>query len=128
LTDDCDNVIVHSDIVNDTPMKQPPALGLLQQLTMLAVARLGDDAFGASIRQELEEVTGRSVSISTVYVTLIRLEDQKLVRSRQAKPELGRGGPGKRFFAVTAKGWVALEAARNAVAAMWKGVKPILDR
>jgi DNA-binding PadR family transcriptional regulator len=95
---------------------------------MLAVARLGDDAYGAKIRRELEEVTGRSVSISTVYVTLIRLEDQSLVRSRQAKPEPGRGGPGKRFFAVTPKGWAALETARDAVAEMWKGVKPILDR
>ena len=95
---------------------------------MLSVARLGDEAYGASIRSQLEEVGGRSVSISTIYVTLIRLEEQGLVRSRQVAPEPGRGGPGKRFFTVTDKGWTALEAARTAVAAMWKGVKPVVDR
>ena len=102
----------------------PRALGLLQQLTMLAVARMGDAAYGARIRQELEDVVGHSVSISTVYVTLVRLEDQGLVASTQADPEPGRGGTGKRFFRITGDGWEALRSARAALDSMWKGLEP----
>ena len=100
------------------------SLGLLQQLTMLAVARMGDDAYGARIRQELEDVVGRSVSISTVYVTLVRLEDQGLVESTQAEPEPGKGGTGKRFFRITGAGWEALQSARTQLDLMWKGLEP----
>lgn len=99
------------------------ALGLLQQLTMLAVERMGDDAYGARIRQELEDVVGRSVSISTVYVTLVRLEEQGLVASTQAEPEPGRGGTGKRYFRITPEGWEALRAARTELDLMWRGVE-----
>ena len=99
-------------------------LGDLQQLTMLAVARLGDEAFGGAIQDELQKVAGRDVSVSTIYVTLVRLEDQDLVESKKTLPDPARGGKGKRFFSLTPKGWEALDASRNALTRMWEGVTP----
>ncbi len=97
-------------------------LGDLQQLTMLAVARLRDDAFGGAIQDELQKVAGREVSVSTIYVTLVRLEDQGLVESKRTLPHPTRGGKGKRFFNLTPKGWEALQTSRSALSRMWEGV------
>jgi len=98
------------------------SLGELQQLTMLAVARLGTEAYGAAIRDELAEVAGRQVSVPTVYVTLIRLEEQGLVRSSAQPPAQGRGGRARRVFELTPSGWGALHEARAAADRMWRGV------
>ena len=98
------------------------SLGDLQQLAMLAVARLGRDAYGAAIRSELRSVAGRSVSVPTIYVTLVRLEEQGLVESSESPPEPGRGGRPRRVFRLTEDGWTALERARASTASMWEGV------
>jgi DNA-binding PadR family transcriptional regulator len=98
-------------------------LGDLQQLVMLAVARLAEDAFGSRIRRELEDVAGRRVSTGTVHVTLVRLERDGLVRSTRGEPVSGRGGRTKRLFQVTPAGWRALEAARQTSERMWHGVQ-----
>lgn len=95
------------------------ALGDLQQLAMLAVARLGADAYGAGVRDELKRVAGREVSVPTVYVTLVRLEEQGLVKSADAD---GAGGRPRRVFELTPGGWSALQAARASMARMWEGV------
>jgi DNA-binding PadR family transcriptional regulator len=98
------------------------SLGELQQLAMLAVARLGPGAYGAAIQDELAEVAGRQVSVPTVYVTLIRLEEHGLVRSTEEPPPDGRGGRARRVFEVTPSGWGALHEARAASDRMWRGV------
>lgn len=98
------------------------SLGDLQQLTMLAVARLGQDAYGAAIRSELRSVAGRSVSVPTIYVTLVRLEEQGLVESSESPREPGQGGRARRVFRLTESGWAELENARASVARMWEGV------
>lgn len=98
------------------------SLGYLQNLTMLAVARLGADAWARPIRVELEEVAGREVSVSTVFVTLTRLEDQGLVRSREGEPP-ARGGRARRIFALTEVGWEAVREARAASERMWAGLE-----
>ena len=98
------------------------SLGELQQLTMLAVARLGRRAYGAAIREELRTVARRTVSVPTVYVTLVRLEEQGLVASNEAPKEDGRGGRARRVFRLTREGWLALDEARASMARMWKGV------
>lgn len=100
------------------------SLGELQQMTMLAVARLGDGAFGKAIREELMAVAGRELSVSAIYVTLMRLEEQGLVASEKTDPDPARGGRGKRFFRVTEEGWAALESSREALARLWNGVEP----
>jgi PadR family transcriptional regulator len=98
------------------------SLGELQQMTMLAVARLDGEAYGSSIRDELREVAGRRVTVPTVYVTLVRLEDQGLVDSKEAPPVGDRGGRPRRVFRLTPAGWRALERARAAMTRMWEGV------
>lgn len=104
-------------------MDDPVNLGDLQQLVMLAVARLGDEAYGDRIRRELLGVAGRDVAVSTVYVTLVRLEDQGLVSSeKNGRP--GQGGRARRYFRLTPAGWTALEASREALVRMWDGVEP----
>ena len=101
------------------------ALGDLQQLTMLAVARLGEQGFGGAVRDELERVAGRTVSISTVYVTLVRLENQGLVTSQREDPHApGRGGKPRRYFRLTPEAWKSLEASRGALDRMWDGLEP----
>ena len=98
------------------------SLGDLQQLALLAVVRLGKDAYGASIRQEIESVAGRSVAIGTVYVTLVRLEKQGLVRSWRSEPEAVRGGKAKRHFELTRDGALALQQVRDETDRMWDGL------
>jgi DNA-binding PadR family transcriptional regulator len=98
------------------------SLGELQQLAMLAVARLGPEAYGAAIQDELADVAYRRVSVPTVYVTLIRLEERGLVRSIEEPPPRGRGGRARRVFELTPGGWAALREARVAADRMWRGV------
>lgn len=98
------------------------SLGDLQQLVLLAVVRLGKDAYGATIRQEIEGVAGRRVAIGTVYVTLVRLEKQGLVRSWRSAPESVRGGKAKRHFELTRRGAVALKRVREETDRMWDGM------
>ena len=98
------------------------SLGDLQQLTMLAVARLGADAYGAAIREELIDVAGRKISVPSVYVTLVRLEEHGLLSSTAAPREEGRGGRARRVFRLTPTGWNALDEARSSMTRMWDGV------
>lgn len=98
------------------------SLGDLQHMVMLAVARLGAGAYGAAVREELKGVAGRKVAVPTVYVTLVRLEEQGLVESDGAPAEGSRGGRPRRVFRLTTAGWDALEDARAAMSRMWEGV------
>lgn len=101
-------------------------LGDLQQLAMLAVARLGPNAFGGTVRDELASVAGRRVSVGTVYVTLVRLESQGLVESeREEIDDTPRAGKPRRYFRLTPSGWAALLASREALDRMWEGVQPV---
>ena len=98
------------------------SLGDLQQMTMLAVARLGDEAYGAAIREEMKSVAGRGVSVPTIYVTLVRLEEQGLVSSNEVPREGEGGGRARRVFGLTPDGWEALDRSRVAMARMWEDV------
>lgn len=102
-------------------------LGGLQQLAMLAVLRLGDQAYGATVQRELEDTAGRSVAISTVYVTMERLERRGLVSSHLADPTPVRGGRAKRVYTLTAGGIEALESSRRELDRMWQAVEARLD-
>ena len=98
-------------------------LGTLEQIVLLAAMRLGDQAYGMTIRDEIEKRTGRAVSFGTVYVTLQRLENKGLVSSWIGEPTAERGGRAKRFFQVTADGRQALRRVQDAVASMTKGLR-----
>jgi DNA-binding PadR family transcriptional regulator len=101
----------------------PAALGDFEQLVLFALVRLGPDAYGASVRSEIESRTGRSVSISAVYTTLERLEQKGLVRSRIGEPTAERGGRRKRHFELLPPGAQALKVAYDAFAEMTAGLE-----
>jgi DNA-binding PadR family transcriptional regulator len=92
---------------------------------MLAVARLGSDAYGAAIQKVIEEVAGREATIATIYVTLVRLENKGYVESRRESPLPVRGGKGKRCFRLTPKGVAALKEARSVLDRMWRSVEKL---
>ena len=97
-------------------------LGDLEELVLLAVLRLGAEAWGSRIRSELAEHAARKVSISTIYVTLMRLEEKGYVRSWMGEPTGERGGKAKRYFEVRPEGVSVLEAVREVRERMWEGV------
>jgi DNA-binding PadR family transcriptional regulator len=83
-------------------------LGDLEQLILLTVLRLGDDAYGVTIQRELLSIGGRSISLGAIYTTLDRLESKGLVSSSVGGATPERGGRAKRYFAVEASGKQAL--------------------
>lgn len=99
-------------------------LGALELTVLLAVARLGDDAYGLAIRRDVSERTQRDYSVGAVYTTLQRLEDKGLVSSRTTEPLPVRGGRSRRQFKVTAAGGRALREAQRVAASVWAGMTP----
>src|SRR5690348_14074006 len=85
-------------------------LGEFEYLLVSAATRLGEDAYGAAIRQEIEVVTGRRCSIGALYTTLDRLESKGFIATRMGDPTPQRGGRHKRMVRVTAQG---VSAARD---------------
>lgn len=108
-------------------MAKGDRLGEFEQLALLAVLRLGEDAHGARVQAELEGTAGRSASISAIYITLTRLEQKGLVRSWLGEPSDVRGGKARRFFAVEADGLSALNASRDTLLKMWDGLEGALE-
>lgn len=98
-------------------------LGELEELVLLAVLRLGEGAYGATVRRELKERARRSTSVSTIYVTLMRLEEKGYVRSWRGEATAVRGGKARRHFALRPEGLEALETARAVRERMWEGVR-----
>jgi PadR family transcriptional regulator, regulatory protein PadR len=85
-------------------MPNLPALGGFEQMVLLAILRLGDGAYGVTIRAEIAECTGREPAPGALYTTLDRLEQKGLVTSRFGDPTRERGGRAKRYFIVSALG------------------------
>lgn len=93
-----------------------------EQQVLLAVWRLGDGAYGASVRDELEGATKRSVAHGAVYVTLVRLEKKGLLRSHLSDPTPVRGGKAKRIFTILPPGIAGVKAARESMDRLWDGL------
>lgn len=102
-------------------------LGEFEQLALLAVMRLGDEAYGARIQEELDARGGRSAAISTIYITLTRLENKGLVRSSMGSPTVQRAGKPRRYFTIEAGGVQALRDSRERLLAMWDGMEGDLE-
>jgi DNA-binding PadR family transcriptional regulator len=98
-------------------MKRGEYLGEFEHVVLLALMRLGDDAYGVTVRQEIEKRTKRDVSVGAIYATLDRMEGKGLVKSRIGEPTAARGGRAKRHFRITSRGLTAVnkthEALRN---------------
>ncbi len=97
-------------------------LGEFEYLLLTAAARLGDQAYGVAIRQEIESATRRRCSIGALYTTLDRLEAKGFVKTWMGDPTPQRGGRPKRMVRVTAKGVQAATAFYNAVTRVSRGV------
>ena len=101
----------------------PLPLGEFEQLVLLALVRLGADAYGATVRREIEARAGRAVSISAVYTTLERLEQKGLVRSWVGEPTAERGGRRREYFELLPAGARALKLAYQAFTSMSAGLE-----
>lgn len=97
-------------------------LGEFEHVVLLTVLRLGDGAYGAMIRSEIERVTGRSPAIGAVHATLERLERKGLVSSWIGEPTAERGGKAKRHFKLEADGVSALKQARKTLERLHEGL------
>ena len=97
----------------------PVLLGSLEEQVMLAVIRTGDQAYGMNVRRELETVTGRDITIGSVYATLDRLEAKGLVSSTR---QTGADAMSRRVFAVSAAGRRALAHTRATRDRLWAGI------
>jgi DNA-binding PadR family transcriptional regulator len=98
-------------------------IGEFEQIVLLAVLRLGDEAYGVPIRAEIEKRTGRHVTVGALYATLDRLESKDLVNSWFADPTPQRGGRSKRYFKLLPAGVEALSASKAMLDSMWRGVR-----
>jgi PadR family transcriptional regulator PadR len=97
-------------------------LGEFEQVVLLAVARLGDEAYGENVRREIQKRTGRAVTVGAAYATLNRLVDKRYARAAIRQPHWARDKRARRIFALTPAGIEALEAARALHVRMWAGV------
>jgi DNA-binding PadR family transcriptional regulator len=102
-------------------------LGEFEQMVLLSIMRLGSDAYGLAVRDELESVAGRSPSSGSLYTTLDRMERKGLVESLAGDPSPARGGRPRRYVRVTAEGRELLTRSRSTLLALWDGLEGALD-
>ncbi len=107
---------------------KPASLGEFEQLVLLAILHQDEDAYGVTIRQEIEKRTRRTVAVGALYTALERLEGKGLVTSTMSVPTRERGGRSKRYFKVTSAGERALVRSRETMTRMWAGLEPALGR
>src|SRR6266850_1562119 len=91
-------------------------------MILLAILRIGEDAYGVPIAREIEQTGRRRVLVAAIYTALDRLEDNGLVASCHGDPTPERGGRAKRFFTVTTKGLKAVKETQRAFTALWSGI------
>lgn len=103
-------------------MRRREFLGQHELMVMLAVLRLGREAYGVPIASEIAERTGREMLQGSVYAILERLEDKALVSSRLGDATPQRGGRAKRYFTLTTEGIRQVREAQRALEALWVGL------
>jgi PadR family transcriptional regulator PadR len=103
-------------------MPAPTSLGTNDLMILLALMRLGDDAYGVPIGREVEEAVGRPVALASVYATLDRLVERGLVETEIGDPTPERGGRAKKYFRITAKGVREVRSAKQSLLKLWKGL------
>ena len=101
-------------------------LGEFEEIVLLAVGILTTDAYGVSIRQELENQTGRSINVGAVHTALHRLEEKGYLKSKFGEATEMRGGKRKRIFALTTAGIRSLHQSQELRQQMWSQLPPIV--
>ena len=109
-------------------MTDVSTLGEFEHVVLLAIMRLGDDAYAVPVRDEITRCTGREVSRGSIYITLDRLETKGYLRSRLADPTPERGGRAKRYYALRPRAVDALKESRRALVALWRGLESALGQ
>ena len=104
-------------------MPRGELLGSLEYIVLLALVRLGPQAYGMTVRREIEERAGRNLSIGAIYSTLERLEAKGYVSSRTGEATAARGGRAKRHFQIEADGVRALKASEETIRRMSAGLR-----
>ncbi len=107
-------------------MNKTTYLGEFEHMVLLTILRLGDDAYGMSVRKELDARAGRRVTRSTAYITLERLRRKGYLTARMDDPSQTRGGKPKRYFRITDDGREALRASGRALMSLWDGYEALL--
>jgi DNA-binding PadR family transcriptional regulator len=97
-------------------------MGEFEQVVLLAILRLGEEAYGVTIRAEIETCTGKAPTPGALYTTLDRLEDKGFLSSRLGDPTPQRGGRAKRFFTITASGTEAVARAQRSYQNLLRGI------
>ncbi len=105
----------------------PPYLGEFEQMVLLAILQLKDEAYALSILEQLDQRAGRSVSRGTLYKTLERLDAKGFLHwtAEEGSPE--RGGHPRRRFTVTGRGVAALRQTREAFRNLWEGLDTAVE-
>src|SRR5918994_7297431 len=101
-------------------------LGEFEQVVLLAILRLRDEAYAIPVREEIERRTGRTVARGALYTALERLEAKRCLESRMSAPLAERGGRSRRYFRVTPAGVSAVRASRRALQQLWQGLDEVL--
>jgi PadR family transcriptional regulator PadR len=99
-------------------------LGEFEEIVLLTVAVLHEGAYGAAITDELENQTGRSVSLSAVHAVLHRLEEKAMLSSKLGEATAERGGRRKRLFSITVLGHRTLQGIRDTRNRLWESILP----
>ncbi|MBT5875036.1 MAG: PadR family transcriptional regulator [Candidatus Latescibacteria bacterium] len=102
-------------------------LSRTEEMLLLAVLRLGDNAYGAAIRAQISKLTHRTVSAGAVYIPLDRLTGRNLLTTFTGEPTPERGGRSKRYYRLTAVGLEALRETRKMNETMWSGISDLPD-
>jgi len=104
-------------------MPDVPPLGEFEQVVLLAVMRLEEEAYGLTVHAEIEKCTKRRVARGAVYMTLDRLEKKGLLDSSRSDPLPERGGRARRCYTVTKPAVGALRTSRTALLRLWQGLE-----
>jgi PadR family transcriptional regulator, regulatory protein PadR len=100
-----------------------PLIGEFEQLVLLSLLRLGNGAYGAAIRRDIEERTTREVGIGTLYMTLGRLEEKRMICSYVGNPTQQRGGRRRKHYLMEDLGQRALGRAYRTLQSMSEGLE-----
>jgi DNA-binding PadR family transcriptional regulator len=119
--------IVVSVYIVDMPPSRPVYLGEFEHLVLLAVIRLGAEAYAPSILQTLKENAGRTVTRGALYTTLDRLEHKELLRWRVDVGDAGRGHLPRRAYSLTPAGLRSIRASHQTMARMARGLHALLE-
>ena len=94
-------------------------IGELEELVLLVIGILDQNAYGISVMDEINKQTGRKMSISAVHTVLNRLEEKGLLKSEMGGETNERGGRRKRFFTLTGSGKDAIQEVRELRNKLW---------